>query len=80
MASELLSERKYGEAIMILFQALDTHQRSPKDIEEDLVFAMNEFTRQLVQEGRVENATWLWLKCLELSQEQSALFYYSYSR
>lgn len=76
----LLSQKSYGEAVMALFQALDTLQQPPKALEDDLVFAMNEFTRQLLEGGKEQNATWLWLKCVELCREQSALVYYSYSR
>jgi hypothetical protein len=64
---------------MAMFQCLDSNQE-PCTLEDDLVYAMNEFTAQLVQSGKETNATWLWTKCLELCQDRSALVCYSYSR
>jgi hypothetical protein len=79
--SALVSRKRYGEAIMLIFQSLESRQLSlPGALEDDLVFCMNEFTAQLRQGGNERNASWLWMKCLELCADRSPLILYSYSR
>jgi hypothetical protein len=78
---EMVSRKRYGEAIMLIFQGLESGQIPlPGPTEDDLVFCMNEFTTQLRQGGNESNATWLWMKCLELCADRSPLVLYSYSR
>jgi hypothetical protein len=75
----LMGEQQFGTAILLMFQLLEQRH----DIilfEDDLVYCMNEFSHVLQSSGNSGKASWIWKKCLELSNHKSYALLFNYSR
>lgn len=70
---------QYSNAIMFMFDHIQ-QKTNLNYFENDLIYAMNEFTLQLKQNKQYNNIEWLWKKCIELIDNKSYLLLYSYSR
>lgn len=75
------NSEQYNEAIIFMFNQLLACQSDELiGFEEDLIYALNKFTEQLLKYHQIEKILWLWKKCLELTNNRSSLLYYSYSK